>query len=216
MRSVFFAWLFVGLMICGTSQVAISAPEDVKTLAIGVAAPDFKLPGVDGKDHALGDFKEAKLLVVLFTCNHCPTAQAYEERVLKLQADYKEKGVALVAISPNDDQAVRLDELGYTDLGDGFEDMKLRAKERGFTFPYLYDGETQKTSKAYGVVATPQAFLFDAERKLRYVGRIDDAEVKTVTSHDLLRLLERLDVRRSGRISGGTPRHHSRSGIASQ
>lgn len=192
MRRVLLICLFAGMGIFGATQFASPAPEDVKTLAIGAAAPDFKLPGVDGKDHVLDDFKDAKLLLVLFTCNHCPTAQAYEERILKLQADYKEKGVALVAISPNDDQAVRLDELGYTDLGDGFEDMKLRAKEREFTFPYLYDGETQKTSKAYGVVATPQAFLFDSARKLRYVGRIDDAEVKTVTSHDLRNAIDAL------------------------
>lgn len=192
MRSLLLACLFVGMVISGASEWAFAAPEDVKTLEIGASAPDFKLPGVDGKDHALADFKNAKLLLVLFTCNHCPTAQAYEERILKLHADYKEKGVALVAISPNDDQAVRLDELGYTDLGDSFEDMKLRAKEQGFTFPYLYDGETQETSKVYGVVATPQAFLFDAERKLRYVGRIDDAEVKTVTSHDLRNAIDAL------------------------
>jgi thiol-disulfide isomerase/thioredoxin len=192
MRTALCTSLFAAACICLAASIAHAAPEEVKTLEIGASAPDFQLPGVDGKDHALADFKEAKLLLVLFTCNHCPTAQAYEERILKLQADYKEKGVALVAISPNDDQAVRLDELGYTDLGDSFEDMKLRAKDRGFTFPYLYDGETQKTSKAYGVVATPQAFLFDAERKLRYVGRIDDAEVKTVTSHDLRNAIDAL------------------------
>lgn len=192
MRDRLLSFVALCLVICSNHQGSFAAPEEVKSLAISAAAPDFTLPGVDGKEHSLGDFKEAKLLLVLFTCNHCPTAQAYEERILKLHADYKSKGVALVAISPNDDQAVRLDELGYTDLGDGFEDMKLRAKERSFTFPYLYDGETQATSKAYGVVATPQAFLFDAERKLRYVGRIDDAEVKTVTSHDLRNAIDAL------------------------
>src|SRR5205814_8815357 len=154
--------------------------------------PDFKLPGVDGRDHALRDFAGAKILAVVFTCNHCPTAQAYEERIRRLHADYRDKGVALVAISPNDPLAVRLDELGYTEVGDSFEDMKLRAKDRKFAFPYLYDGETQKTSLAYGVVATPQVFLFDAARKLRYVGRIDDSEVKTVTSHDARNALDAL------------------------
>ena len=82
------------------------------------------------------------MLLVLFTCNHCPTAQAYEARIKKLHADYRDRGVALVAISPNDPLAVRLDELGYTDVGDSLEDMKLRAKEQKFTFPYLYDGQT--------------------------------------------------------------------------
>jgi thiol-disulfide isomerase/thioredoxin len=120
----------------------------------------------------------------VFTCNHCPTAQAYEDRIIRLHADYKDKGVALVGISPNDPQAVRLDELGYTDLGDSLEDMKVRAKDRKFAFPYLYDGDTQKTALAYGVLATPQVFVFDRDRKLRYVGRIDNSDVKEVTSHD--------------------------------
>src|SRR5688572_32376152 len=103
---------------------------DPKPLPIGAAAPDFDLPGVDGKNHKLADFKDAKLLAVVFTCNHCPSAQAYEERLKKLHADYKDKGVALVAISPNDPLAVRLDELGYTDLTDSFDDMKIRAKDQ--------------------------------------------------------------------------------------
>lgn len=171
---------------------ALAAPPGFTTLEIGDAAPDFDLPGVDDRRYSLKDFQGAKLLLVLFTCNHCPTAQAYESRILQLHADYKDRGVALVAISPNDDQAVRLDELGYTDVGDSFEEMKIRAKERGFTFPYLYDGETQKTSLAYGVVATPHAFLFDSDRKLRYAGRIDDEEVKEVNSHDLRNAIDAL------------------------
>ena len=138
------------------------------------------------------DFAKAKLLAIIFTCNHCPTAQAYEERILRLHADYKDKGVALVAISPNDPLAVRLDELGYTEFSDSFEEMKQAAKDRGFTFPYLYDGETQKTSLAYGVLATPQVYLFDQDRKLRYVGRIDDSEVRTVTSHDAKNAIDAL------------------------
>ena len=169
-----------------------AAPPDFKPLEIGDRAPDFQLPGVDGQKYTLKNFADAKLLLVVFTCNHCPTAQAYESRLLQLHLDYKDRGVAIVAISPNDDLAVRLDELGYTDLGDSLEDMKLRAQERGFKFPYLYDGETQKTSLAYGVVVTPQVFLFDGERKLRYVGRIDDSEVKTVTSRDTRNALDAL------------------------
>ena len=94
------------------------------------------------------------------------------------------------AISPNDPLAVRLDELGYTDVGDSLEDMKQRAKDRDFQFPYLFDGETQQTSLAYGVLATPHVYLFDGERKLRYTGRIDDSDVKTVTSHDTRNALD--------------------------
>jgi peroxiredoxin len=166
------------------SALALANPPDVKTLEIGSKAPDFHLPGVDGKTYSLAEFAQAKVLVVIFTCNHCPTAQAYEGRIGRLDADYRDKGVAVVAISPNDPAAVRLDELGFTDLGDSFEDMKIRAKDHGFTYPYLYDGQTQKTARAYGVLATPQVFIFDADRALRYVGRFDDSEVKAVKSHD--------------------------------
>jgi thiol-disulfide isomerase/thioredoxin len=148
----------------------------VPTLAIGAPAPDFDLPGVDGRRYSLKDFASAPVLAVLFTCNHCPTAQAYEERIQKLHDDYAGKGVALVAISPNDPKAVRLDELGYTDLSDSLEEMKIRADDKGFTFPYLYDGETQAVAHGYGPVATPHVFVFDQARKLRFVGRVDDAE----------------------------------------
>ena len=151
---------------------------------MGESAPGFELPGIDGRTYRLSDFAASPVLMVIFTCNHCPTAQAYEPRIVQLHADYKDRGVALVAISPNDPQAVRLDELGYSDLGDSFDEMKIRAAQRGFQFPYLYDGETQAVSAAYGVLATPHVFIFDADRKLRYQGRIDDSEVKTVTSHD--------------------------------
>jgi peroxiredoxin len=166
----------------GFARAEAPAP---KTLAIGATAPDFSLPGVDGKTYTLGDFAQSKILVVVFTCNHCPTAQAYEGRIARFQADYHDKGVALVAISPNNPAALRLDELGYSDVGDSFEDMKIRAKDHNFTYPYLYDGQTQTTALAYGVIATPHVYVFDAERKLRYVGRFDDAEVKAIKSHDL-------------------------------
>jgi peroxiredoxin len=169
-----------------------SSPTDYKTLTIGADAPDFRLPGVDDRTYSLKDFADSKLLVVIFTCNHCPTAQAYEKRFAELHANYRDKGVAIVAISPNDPKAVRLDELGYTDLTDSFEDMKIRAKNSHFTYPYLYDGETQATAKAYGVVATPHVYIFDAARKLRYVGRFDDSEVKEVKSHDAINALDAL------------------------
>ena len=171
---------------------ALADPDGLKTLEIGARAPDFKLLGVDDKTYSLSDFDSAKVLVIVFTCNHCPTAQAYEARIAKLHDDYKSKGVAVVAISPNDPAAVRLDELGYTDVGDSFLDMKTRARERKFAFPYLYDGETQATALAYGVLATPHIYVFDADRKLRYVGRFDDSEVKTVKSHDTINAVEAL------------------------
>jgi len=170
-----------------------SAASEPKTLAIGAAAPDFSLPGVDGKIYTRADFADAKLLVVVFTCNHCPTAQAYEERIKRLAADYKDRGVAIVAVSPSDAAAVRLDELGYTDLGDSFDDMKIRASDQHFNFPYLYDGETQSMSQAYGPVATPHVFIFDADRKLRFCGRIDDHENPTKTkTHDTRNAIDAL------------------------
>src|SRR5690348_9466997 len=158
------------LLMCCFSVIFVSPvlAKDVESLKIGSAAPELNLPGVDGKTYVLADFAKAKVLVVLFTCNHCPTAQAYEERIARLHSDYRDKGVALVAISPNDPLAVRLDELGYTDIGDSFADMKLHARRRGFKFPYLYDGETQSVATAFGVLATPHVFVFDGERKLRY------------------------------------------------
>ena len=142
-------------------------------LAIGAQAPDFRLPGTDGKTYTLASFKNSKVLVVIFTAVHCPTAEVYEHRIKQLVDDYKNKGVAFVGIQPNNAEAVRLDEMGYTDLGDSLEDMKIRAEHRAFNFPFLYDGEKQAVSRAYGPVATPHVFVFDQERKLRYQGRID-------------------------------------------
>jgi peroxiredoxin len=153
------------------------------TLPIGAAAPDFSLQGVDGKTYSLASFAAARVLVVVFTCNHCPTAQAYEDRLIRLTADYKEKGVAVVAIMPNDPTSIRLDELGYTDMGDTFEEMKRRAAEKHFNFPYLNDGQTETAARAYGPIATPHVFVFDQSRKLRYSGRVDDVEKPTKTPH---------------------------------
>jgi len=156
-------------------------PDDHPTLAIGSKAPAFSLKGVDGKTYSLSSFAKYKILVVVFTCNHCPTAQAYEDRIIKLTNDYHLKNVGIVAINPNDPSAIRLDELGYTDMSDTYAEMKLRAAQKKFNFPYLYDGATQSTAKAYGPVATPHVFIFDNERKLRYQGRIDDVEKPTKT-----------------------------------
>jgi peroxiredoxin len=166
------------LLILSIAAVAgaVDGPE-IPTLNPGAKAPNFDLPGVDGKNWKLSDFDKARILVVIFTCNHCPTAQYYEERIKKLVSDYKEKGIAFVAISPNDPESVRPDELGYTDLGDTLEEMKVRARDRQFNFAYLLGGgKYEAVARAYGPKATPHAFIFDAERKLQYAGRIDDSE----------------------------------------
>ncbi len=167
-------------------SAAVAGAADVPTLAIGAAAPDFSLKGVDDKTYTLKDFASAKILLIAFTSNHCPEAQAYEERLKKLTSDYKDKGVAVVAINPNSPKGLRLDELGYTDLGDTFEEMKIRAKHKQFNFPYLDDGETQETAKKYGPRVTPHYFVFDAERKLRFCGRMDDNNREEfVKTHEL-------------------------------
>lgn len=136
----------------------------MRTLRIGDSAPSFRLPGVDGRDYSLQDFKDKEVVMVMFSCNHCPTVKAYENRFIELQDDYEGKGVTLIAINANDDKK-------YSE--DSFENMKVRAKEKGFNFPYLRD-ESQKGAKAYGAERTPEVFVFDRKRILRYHGRIDD------------------------------------------
>jgi thiol-disulfide isomerase/thioredoxin len=166
--------------------VAAPSPADehgAVPLAIGAAAPDFCLPGIDGKTHCLADYASSKVLIIAFTCNHCPTAQLYESRIKQLAADYQDHGVILIAIQPNHPNAVRLDEMGYTDVGDSFDEMKIRATYRRFNFPYLYDGEDQKIARAYGPAATPHLFIFDAERKLRYQGRVDNNPRENLVTH---------------------------------
>ncbi|MBO9203775.1 MULTISPECIES: redoxin family protein [Niastella] len=180
--------LFYLLLLPVTYSIAApisSIHDEHKTLAIGAKAPDFKLPGVDGKTYTLSSFKNAQVLVIVFTCNHCPTAQAYEDRIIQLSKDYSTKNVAVVAIMPNDPKSIRLDELGYTDLSDHFDEMKRRAKQKHFNFPYLYDGDAQATAKAYGPAATPHVFIFDKSRTLRYQGRIDNIENPAKTPTEL-------------------------------
>ena len=168
--------------------------EIPKTLAIGSKAPDFKLKGTDGKNYTLQSFSQAKILVIIFTCNHCPTAQAYEERIKKLTGDYENLGVSVVAIMPNYAAALRYDELGWSDEPDDYEGMKARAKDKAFNFPYLYDGDTEEVSLKYGPVSTPHVFIFDQERILRYAGRIDDEENfrKPVHSQDTRNAIDAL------------------------
>jgi peroxiredoxin len=167
-------WCTALLLLVFRSLPAFSDKGGPPTLTIGASAPDFCLPGIDGQAHCLKEYAASKVLVIAFTCNHCPTAQLYESRIKQLTADYRDRSVAVVAIEPNNPNAVRLDEMGYTDVGDSLDDMKTRATYRHFNFPYLYDGETQRISRAYGPTATPHLFIFDAERKLRYEGRVDN------------------------------------------
>jgi peroxiredoxin len=176
-----------------------SPGADHKTLAIGSPAPDFNLLSTDGRMVSLSSFSQANILVVVFTCNHCPTAQAYEDRIIKLTADYKSRGVAVVAIMPNDPKSLRLDELDFSDLGDSYEEMKIRAREKKFNFPYLYDGDSQKVSEAYGPVATPHVFIFDEKRILQYAGRFDNMEspFKTASSQDTKDAIESLLTKRN-------------------
>ncbi|MGA2535362.1 MAG: redoxin domain-containing protein [Terracidiphilus sp.] len=173
--------------------VASMAAESHPILPIGSAAPDFALPGTDGKIHRLIDYAASPILVVVFTCNHCPIAQMYEQRIERLAADYKDRGVALVAIQPNDPNALRIDELDSSDTGDSLDEMKIRVSYKHLTYPYLYDGDTQQVTRAYGPQATPHVFIFDEHRRLRYEGRIDDSyRVELVKIHDARNVIDAL------------------------
>ena len=147
------------------------------TLQIGKKAPDFDLPGVDGKDYSLADFADAKLLIVVFSCNHCPYVVGSEDRMNRLYADYAPKGIAMVAINSNETD---------NHPTDSFEHMVERARQKGFRFPYVRD-ESQDVARAYGALRTPHFFVFDEERKLRYTGRMDDnpRDVSRATTNEL-------------------------------
>jgi peroxiredoxin len=166
------------------------AQEPHPILALGSPAPNFELPGVDGAVHKLADYSSNPVLVVVFTCNHCPIAQMYERRIAHLAEDYQDRGVAVVAIQPNDPKAIRIDELDSSDISDSLEEMKIRAQYKHLTYPYLYDGETQSVTEAYGPQATPHVFVFDQDRRLRYEGRIDNSYrtelVKTQEARDAI------------------------------
>ncbi len=156
-------------------SLGVASAEVHPILALGSPAPDFALPGVDGQVHKLSDYASSPVLVVVFTCNHCPIAQMYERRIQQLAADYKSKGVAVVAIQPNDPQAIRIDELDSSDVSDSLPEMKIRVQYKHLTYPYLYDGDTQQVTRAYGPQATPHVFIFDQQRHLRYEGRMDNS-----------------------------------------
>ena len=133
-------------------------------LKIGSKAMDFSLPGVDGKTHSLADFRGKKAIAVIFTCNHCPYAKAYEDRIIALHNELMHKGIAFAAINSNN---------AATHPQDSFDNMKARAAEKKFTFPYLYD-ESQEVAKAYDAQVTPEVFLFNSELKLVYHGNVDN------------------------------------------
>jgi peroxiredoxin len=164
------------------------AEREIKRLQLGTPAPDFNLPDINGDFLSLKDFANAEVLVIVFTCNHCPTAQAYEERLIRFTADYIDKGIAVVAIMPNSNYGLLLEECAYSDLDDSYEAMKVRAENKGFNFPYLYDGDNQAVSIQYGPTTTPHVFVFDQERKLRYTGRIDGSEKPGTANAEDLRM----------------------------
>ena len=180
-------WRVFALLILALTA---SAQPTHPILALGSPAPNFELPGVDGAIHKLADYSSSAVLVVVFTCNHCPIAQMYETRIAQLAADYKDRGVAVVAIQPNDPTAIRIDELDSSDISDSLEEMKIRAQYKHLTYPYLYDGETQSVTEAYGPQATPHVFVFDQDRRLRYEGHMDNSYrtelVKTTEARDAI------------------------------
>ncbi len=162
-------------------------PAGFRTLAIGDPAPDFALTGIDGRIHTLADYAGPDVLMVLFTSNHCPTSHGIEKRLMTLRNELRDRSFALVAINPNHPDGLSVNELGYGEFGDSFEEMKPYAESNGWDFPYLYDGDTQQVARAYGCLATPHVFLFDRERRLRYAGRFDDSrfpQEETVKSPD--------------------------------
>ena len=133
-------------------------------IQINDKAADFDLPGVDGKNHSLKELSDKKAVIVIFSCNHCPYVQAYEDRIMEIQRDYAARDVQIIAINSNED-------VQHPD--DSFENMMKRAKEKKFNFLYLRD-ESQKAARDYGATHTPHIFLFDRKRTLRYTGKIDD------------------------------------------
>jgi len=158
------------------------------TIDVGKPAPGFNLKGVDGRMHSLDDYADKKAVVVVFTCNHCPTAVQYEDRLVELQRDYAPKGVQLIAINPNEDK-------GHPT--DSFDHMVQRAKDKGFCFPYLRD-ESQDVARAYGALRTPHVFLLNAKRKVAYTGRIDDNpdDPQAVGRHDLRQAIDEVLARK--------------------
>ena len=181
------------LALAGMMSLTVYGQQAHPILALGSPAPNFELPGVDGKIHKLSDYANSKILVVVFTCDHCPIAQMYEQRIEKLYEDYGKRGVAVVAIMGNDPKATLIGELDSSDMGDTLAEMKIRAKYKHLDYPYLYDGATQSVADAYGPQATPHVFIFDQSRHLRYEGRFDNSyRIEKVKTHDAQNAIDAL------------------------
>jgi peroxiredoxin len=181
------------LALAGMMSLTVYGQESHPILAIGSPAPNFVLPGVDGKVHKLSDYAASKILVVVFTCDHCPIAQMYERRIEQLYEDYGKRGVAVVAIQGNDPNATLIGELDSSDIGDTVEEMKIRVQYKHLHYPYLYDGATQSVADAYGPQATPHVFIFDKDRRLRYQGRMDNSyRVEKVNTQDARNAIDAL------------------------
>ena len=188
--------LSIGVLVSSLPLVSAAAERptakspmlaEPASLEIGAAAPDFRLPGIDGRTHTLSDYKHVDVLMVAFLSNHCPDSNATVPRLITWARQLVGRSFAVVAINPNHPDALSVDELGYSKYNDGFEDMKRYAADLGFIFPYLWDGETQSTARAYGCLCTPHIFVFDRERRLRYKGHFDDsrfADPATITSSE--------------------------------
>ena len=155
------AGALVVAMVCAHAAQAGEHGKPRESLSIGDKAPDWgKLPATDGNSYSMADI-DAKLLVVIFACHHCPTVRSYEDRIKEVQADYKDKDVAVVVLNPN----------GIYPLSR----MKDQAKEREYNFLYIID-ESKESGHKYGARVTPHVFLLDADRKVRYIGGVDDSQ----------------------------------------
>lgn len=176
MKSLLFSFAIAAA--AATSTAFAADPPTPPVIPIGTPVPDFSLPGIDGKTHTLSEFADAKVLCLIFTCNHCPDAIAAAGRMEEIHKAYKDKGVAVVAINSSSPDGLTPDELGYGAHGDTFEEMTPFAQENGWTMPYLFDGATQTLTAAVGAQSTPHVFIFGADRKLAYTGRMDDAARK--------------------------------------
>ena len=167
------------------ASVSLWSQTSHPILALGSPAPNFSLPGVDGKLHELSDYSNSPVLVIVFTCNHCPIAQMYEQRIERLYESYSKKNVAVVAIQGNDPKAIRIDELDSSDVSDTLDDMKIRVAYKHLHYPYLYAGDSTEVTRAYGPQATPHVFIFDKTRHLRYEGHFDNSyRIEQVKTHD--------------------------------
>jgi peroxiredoxin len=186
-------WKVFTLALISLMSLSVHGEMMHPILPLGAAAPDFALPGVDGKTHKLTDYSSSAVLAVIFTCDHCPIAQMYENRIEKLYEEYKDRGVAVVAIEGNDPNATTIDELDSSDLGDTLEEMKIRVQYKHLHYPYLYDGATQSVTRAYGPQATPHVFIFDKQRRLRYQGRFDNSyRIEKVVTNDARNAIDAL------------------------